>query len=427
LPSPLGAVTTGPIAPPNPLLSYGGSPAGGGFATATFVKYRMTFVTAGGETPADTGAEFIVQNGSGFSLSYEIDGIMTGPTGVTRRLYRTTQQASYAAAQAAQLKLVTTIADNVTTVYVDAGNDGALGANIPTINTATADQVSVSGIAIGAGATTARKLYRTAVNGSQLKLLTTLADNTTLTYADSTADGSLGANAPTGDTSGLTQPSGQVLAGATSLLVAGAGAGSGTGGWAVIGNGTQVVRYTGITGNSLTGIPVSGPGSITATVSYNSTVTFAPALIGIPASGAGAIVYPVLQGDPVNLLVRVDDLAAQTALAALIGGGDDGVVEDYISDGTIGETEARARGTAKLALSSTVLVSIAYKTRDKNTHTGRTIHVNLGSPTSLTGDFQIQQVTIDAFAPAIFPTYTVQASSSRFSLDDLLRLARKAA
>jgi hypothetical protein len=41
-----------------------------------------------------------------------------------------------------------------------------------------------------------RRLYRTAAGGTTFKLLTTLADNSTTTYDDSTADASLGANAP---------------------------------------------------------------------------------------------------------------------------------------------------------------------------------------------------------------------------------------
>jgi hypothetical protein len=57
--------------------------------------------------------------------------------------------------------------------------------------------VALSGISKGPTGTIARKIYRTAAGGSQLKLLATLSDNTTTEYADATADGSLGANAPT--------------------------------------------------------------------------------------------------------------------------------------------------------------------------------------------------------------------------------------
>jgi hypothetical protein len=43
---------------------------------------------------------------------------------------------------------------------------------------------------------TSRKIYRTAAGGATYKLVTTLSDNTTTTYTDNTADGSLGAEAP---------------------------------------------------------------------------------------------------------------------------------------------------------------------------------------------------------------------------------------
>lgn len=43
----------------------------------------------------------------------------------------------------------------------------------------------------------ARRLYRTAAGGATFKLVTTVNDNTTTTYDDSTADSSLGATAPT--------------------------------------------------------------------------------------------------------------------------------------------------------------------------------------------------------------------------------------
>jgi hypothetical protein len=44
---------------------------------------------------------------------------------------------------------------------------------------------------------TSRKLYRTAVGGTQHKLVDTISDNTTTSYTDTTVDGSLGADVPT--------------------------------------------------------------------------------------------------------------------------------------------------------------------------------------------------------------------------------------
>ena len=354
-----------------------------------------------------------------------LTGIAVGNATVTqRKLYRRFNSTG-------TFKLVTTLADNTTTTYVDTTANASLGADAPSSNTATANQVDLTAIPIGGATVTQRKIYRTVAAGSTLKLLATVADNTTTTYADSTADASLGADAPSSDTSGLAQPEGQVAAGSTTLIVANTAGFAASGGWAVIGNGAQVIRYTGLTGSTLTGIPASGAGAIIASIAYNSSITQAPALTGITASGAGAILYDLIKGDDVNLFVTRNDTAAQTTLSALLstilGDDSDGVQEDYIQDRRLSQTEAEARGDALLALRSATEVSIRYKSRDPLTKAGRTISVSLGSPTSVTADFKIQQVVISNFHPSpdFYPDFDVQASSTRFSLEDLLRLARQ--
>jgi hypothetical protein len=344
--------------------------------------------------------------------------IPVGPPGTTaRNIYRTE-------VNGAQLKLLYTFADNVAGYnYQDITPDGSLGANAPTIGTALTKQVTVTGIAVGPSGTISRNAYRTVVGGAQLKLVTTLANNTATTYADSTADGSLTTNAPTSDTSGLTQPSGQVLAGSTSLLLAGAGAFP-SAGYAWASAGSQVIRYTSIVGNTLTGIPASGPGSIVASINYNSTVVVPSQLTGIPASGAGAILYATRKGDQVNLVAQVDDLPAQATLAALVGG--DGIIEDYLRDNRLSHGESVARGTAQLALRKNVQVEVRYRSRDPLTKAGRTVAAAYAAPVNLTGPFLIQSVAISRFAanPDLYPTYTVQASSERFTFEQLLALLR---
>ena len=82
--------------------------------------------------------------------------------------------------------------------------DGSVFPGVPYTPRTLADRVNASSIAVGPTGRTARKVHRTVVNGSQLKLLTTIANNTATTIAtDTAADASLGANAPTADTSGL--------------------------------------------------------------------------------------------------------------------------------------------------------------------------------------------------------------------------------
>lgn len=73
------------------------------------------------------------------------------------------------------------------------------------ITTTTGNQqVLLSQLPTGGGNVTGRKIYRTVVGGATgaEKLVTTINDNTTLTYTDVLADGSLGANVPTSSTAG---------------------------------------------------------------------------------------------------------------------------------------------------------------------------------------------------------------------------------
>jgi len=67
--------------------------------------------------------------------------------------------------------------------------------------------------------------------------------------------------------------------------------------------------------------------------------------------------------------------------------------------------------------------------RDINTRAGRTVSVNLGAPFFIVADFLIQQVTISfpQTPGKLFPLFSVQASSIRFTFEDFLRAIRKAA
>src|SRR3989344_2956385 len=57
----------------------------------------------------------------------------------------------------------------------------------------TNDVVPLTGIAVGPDGTTARKVYRTAADGSAFKLLTTISNNTATTFTDDKPDTDLGA------------------------------------------------------------------------------------------------------------------------------------------------------------------------------------------------------------------------------------------
>lgn len=81
--------------------------------------------------------------------------------------------------------------------FVDAYGESTPGAQLSLTTTSNSQGANLTSIPLGPSpGTTARKIYRTAVGGAQLKLLTTISDNVTTTFSDTTADGSLGANAP---------------------------------------------------------------------------------------------------------------------------------------------------------------------------------------------------------------------------------------
>lgn len=449
---------------------------GGNMALAEYT-YSMSYVTARGETPPTTFSFSITLTGSNNAVS--ITNLATSSDN------RVTKRNLYRRRGAGATYLVTTIGDNTTTTYTDVKSDAELSGIVPpTTNTAGSGQVAITSIPTGNAGTTARKIYRTRVDGSTYHFLTTISGNVTTTYTDNLADDSLGADAPSASTadggqislssvplgpSGTTKRNiwrtalggsvykyvGTIHDNSTTTFTDNLGDSSlgvtaperstwptpiasimlqvadlaqfPASGW--VRSESQIVRYTGRSAASgigtLTGIPASGTGAIIAAIASGSAVVVQPHLVGIPASGTGSILYTINQGDPVNILVTRNNTSAQTALAALIGG--NGIVEEYVTDNRLSITECTARGDAVLDLRSAAEASITYRSRDKNTRAGRTITVNLGAPTSVSASFKIQNVTITGFSAneALFPTFTASASSTRFSFQDLLRLARK--
>jgi hypothetical protein len=280
-------------------------------------------------------------------------------------------------------------------------------------------QVNVSAIAIGPTGTTSRKVWRTAVDAAQLKLHTTIANNTATTIAtDTLVDGSLGANAPTSDTSGLSSTDGQINPGSTSILTSGASPFSAAGGYVETSAG-ELVRYTGITGNTLTGVPASGAGAILTAIIYGSQILPVPALTGVTG-----VTKAMATGSRVHVWVQRDDVSAQADAVireSTTGFTSDGIHEHTLIDERRGETSLTALCDADLTLFSRPIVTVTYDTRDVKTKSGKPIVVNLASPL-IAETLTIQDVTITEIdrAPGTAPRFTVIASSVRFSLEDIL-------
>ena len=86
--------------------------------------------------------------------------------------------------------------------FVTANGETTPGTQAEITTTFGNQRVQLSSIPIGPSGTTARRIYRSAVGGGQKKLVATISDNVTTDYLDQVPDGSLGANAPTLNTSG---------------------------------------------------------------------------------------------------------------------------------------------------------------------------------------------------------------------------------
>lgn len=90
-------------------------------------------------------------------------------------------------------------------VFYNGVGNGAQSAVITvTVADKTTNGKVVLELPIGPTGTTGRKVYRTEAAGTALKLLATVADNTTTSYTDNIADGSLGAAIGTGNVAGAT-------------------------------------------------------------------------------------------------------------------------------------------------------------------------------------------------------------------------------
>lgn len=77
---------------------------------------------------------------------------------------------------------------------------GTAGIAVTVTDKTVNGQVALTGIPLGGSQVTSRKLYRTLAGGSTYYLLATIANNTATTYTDNIADASLGAEAPSTNT-----------------------------------------------------------------------------------------------------------------------------------------------------------------------------------------------------------------------------------
>lgn len=182
----------------------------------------------------------------------------------------------------------------------------------------------------------------------------------------------------------------------------------------------SVIGYAGYPSTALTfsGIPGAGePHGISVDLPTNAIVRFCNTL-----RLAENLTEPINAGETIRVGLTLDASAdAKAALAAAVGG--DGIHEESIEDPNWSIGEMYLEAYARLNLVSDPLVSARYTTRDQTNRSGRTVSITLGAPTNLSGTLRLQQVTITQLGESadVFPLRQVEASSRRFSLEDLLR------
>lgn len=119
--------SAGEVAPTAPTVALAGD--GAGNVDDGVHRYRVTFVTADGETEGGTISDAVTVADKTSDGKVAVSAIPLGGSAVTsRKLYRTEADGS-------DYKLLTTIDDNTTTTYTDNTADSGLGAGCPTTNT----------------------------------------------------------------------------------------------------------------------------------------------------------------------------------------------------------------------------------------------------------------------------------------------------
>lgn len=284
---------------------------------------------------------------------------------------------------------------------------------VPSTDTSQGGALHLSSIPTSGDArTTTRIIYRTKVNGGVYFLLTTIGDNSTTVYDDNADDSTLTIPAPTSGTVAI--PIGNAT-----LLVADL-AQTAASGFVTVGS--MQIRFTGRTGSSgagsLSGIPVSGVGSITSAIPFGSVVTLTPALTG------ASIAVAMLIGDPVTLFSQQNDLTCQALVKAIenqsLNKNSDGVYEFKLNDSSqLSQASLDALCLANLLSFSQSggIITGTYDTLDAKSRVGRPVHVDQDG---VLGDFVIQNVVIKAADQGV-TIFSVTISSIRFSMEQLLK------
>jgi hypothetical protein len=146
-------------------------------------------------------------------------------------------------------------------------------------------------------------------------------------------------------------------------------------------------------------------------------------LIGVTGICGKVPASPRNPKKPSESMIEVNDFAAQNALAALLGGGDNGVIETSMHAGEMSEADAYATGWALLANAKGLGVSATAAVIDPSAHPGQIQSINLPWPAG-DAELNIQQVDIQGFERGVPHYNEVTAATEILNIEDILRSIR---
>jgi len=136
-----------------------------------------------------------------------------------------------------------------------------------------------------------------------------------------------------------------------------------------------------------------------------------------PTPGVGDVIEFKYKYE-VPVIVQVDNILSQTAIAAIEGG--DGIYESIIRDETIDSLNlAHERGLAEVNQFGNVQISGSFTTYESGFAEGQFVNISVPGYESFAGKYQIRRVSIQPFGPNA-EYYTVEFAVTLYELKDLL-------
>jgi hypothetical protein len=120
--------------------------------------------------------------------------------------------------------------------------------------------------------------------------------------------------------------------------------------------------------------------------------------------------------------VESNDTAAQADLAAILGGGDSGVVAISLNGGIMGDADARVLADSYLSAARGEKVRLDVTLRDDDAIPGQTLSINYpDAPYECVESVKIQSSSLSGFELGVPHTYRVTAERDKVVLDDFLK------